>query len=81
VNLFESDAKEIPAQCPDVDLAAPYIRGGAQVINGNNNWATQVYGVTPDYLTIRQLSVTGAQSLPSRMWTKPTRLRYWARRR
>jgi putative ABC transport system permease protein len=57
VTLSETDAKELPAQCPDVALAAPYVRGGAQVINGNNNWATMIYGVTPDYLTIRQLSV------------------------
>jgi putative ABC transport system permease protein len=57
VTLSEADAKDIPAQCPDVSLAAPYVRGGAQVVNGNNNWATTVYGVTPDYLTIRQLSV------------------------
>jgi putative ABC transport system permease protein len=57
VTLSEADAKDIPAQCPDVALAAPYVRGGAQVVNGNNNWATIVYGVTPDYLTIRQLSV------------------------
>jgi putative ABC transport system permease protein len=57
VTLSEADAKDIPAQCPDVALAAPYVRGGAQVVNGNNNWATIVYGVTPDYLTIRQLFV------------------------
>lgn len=53
----KADAREIPAQCPDVALAAPYVRGGAQVVNGNNNWATIIYGVTSDYLTIRQLSV------------------------
>ena len=58
VTLSEADAREIPAQCPDVELTAPYVRGGAQVISGNNNWATQIYGVTPDYLTIRQLSVS-----------------------
>jgi len=57
VTLSEADAKDIPAQCPSVALAAPFVRGGAQVVNGNNNWATQVVGVTPDYLTIRQLSV------------------------
>ena len=57
VTLSEADAKDIPAQCPDVALAAPYVRGGAQVVNGNNNWATIIYGVTPDYLTVRQLSV------------------------
>jgi putative ABC transport system permease protein len=57
VTLSEADARDIPAQCPDVALTAPYVRGGAQVVNGNNNWATQISGVTPDYLTIRQLSV------------------------
>jgi putative ABC transport system permease protein len=57
VTLSELDAREIPAQCPDVELAAPYVRGGAQVVNGNSNWATIIYGVTPDYLTLRQLSV------------------------
>jgi putative ABC transport system permease protein len=57
VTLSEADAKDIPGQCPDVALTAPYVRGGAQVVNGNNNWATTVYGVTPDYLTIRQLFV------------------------
>jgi putative ABC transport system permease protein len=57
VTLSEADAKELVAQCPDVALAAPMVRGGAQVVYGNNNWATIVYGVTPDYLTIRDLSV------------------------
>jgi putative ABC transport system permease protein len=57
VTLSEADARDIPSQCPDVALTAPYVRGGAQVVNGNSNWATTVYGVTPDYLTIRQLSV------------------------
>ena len=57
VTLSESDARDIPAQCPDVELAAPYVRGSAQVVSADGNWATIIYGVTPDYLTIRQLSV------------------------
>jgi putative ABC transport system permease protein len=57
VTLSESDARDIPAQCPDVELAAPYVRGSAQIVSGTGNWATSIYGVTPDYLTIRQLSV------------------------
>jgi putative ABC transport system permease protein len=57
VTLSEADARDIPAQCPDVALAAPYVRGSAQVVNGNNNWATSIFGVTPDYLIIRQLDV------------------------
>jgi putative ABC transport system permease protein len=57
VTLTEADAKDITAQCPSVALAAPTVRGSAQVVNGNNNWATTIYGVTPDYLTIRELSI------------------------
>ncbi len=57
VTLTEADAKDIPVQCPSVALAAPTVRGAAQVVNGSNNWATQIYGVTPDYLTIRDLSI------------------------
>ncbi|HWW86672.1 MAG TPA: ABC transporter permease [Vicinamibacterales bacterium] len=57
VTLSEADARDIPSQCPDVALAAPVVRGGAQVVSGNSNWATIIFGVTPDYLTIRQLSV------------------------
>jgi putative ABC transport system permease protein len=58
VTLTEADARELVAQCPDIALAAPTVRGGGQVVNGNSNWATVIYGVTPDYLTIRELSVT-----------------------
>ncbi len=57
VTLSEADARELAAQCPDVALAAPLVRGGAQVVYGNNNWAPTIYGVTPDYLTIRDFSV------------------------
>jgi len=63
--LSEGDAKELVAQCPDIALAAPLVRGGAQVVYGNNNWATGIYGVTPDYLTIRDFSVAdGAEFTP-----------------
>ncbi|MGB8475020.1 MAG: ABC transporter permease [Candidatus Acidiferrum sp.] len=57
VTLTEADATDLVAQCPDLVLATPTVRGGAQVVFENNNWATIVFGVTPDYLTIRQLSV------------------------
>ncbi len=58
VTLTQADARELAAQCPSVALAAPTVRGGAQVVNGNSNWATIIYGVTGDYLTIRELSIT-----------------------
>ena len=51
--LSEDDALAINREVPDA-LAAPALRGGAQVIWGNANWATQIYGTTPEYLDVRQ---------------------------
>jgi hypothetical protein len=50
VTLSEADARELMAQCPDVALAAPVVRGGGQVVYENNNWATIIVGVTPPSL-------------------------------
>ncbi len=65
VTLSESDARELPAQCPDVALAVPLVRGGAQIVYENNNWATIVYGTTPGYLDVRDLSVAEGSAVYS----------------
>lgn len=57
LTLTEDDARAIAAQCPAVALAAPVVRRGEQVIAGNNNWATTIQGVTPDFLTARDLTL------------------------
>ena len=57
VTLSEADARDLVAQCPDVALATPTVRGGAQVVFENSNWATIIFGTTPDYLLMRDLSV------------------------
>jgi putative ABC transport system permease protein len=57
LTLTEDDARALQAECPAVLAAAPSVRGGAQVIYGNNNWATQIQGSTPEYLLIRDLVV------------------------
>ena len=51
--LSEDDAIAINREIQEA-LAAPALRGGAQVIWGNSNWATQIYGTTPEYLDVRQ---------------------------
>jgi putative ABC transport system permease protein len=60
--LSEDDARAIVNECPAVDSVAPISRGGAQVVYGNTNWATQIVGTTPDYLTIREVEVQEGQS-------------------
>ena len=53
-NLTEDDANAIEKEVPEVQVAAPSNRAGSQMIAGNNNWATQIYGVTPDYFEVRE---------------------------
>jgi putative ABC transport system permease protein len=51
--LTEDDVAAINREIPEA-LAAPALRGSAQVIWGNTNWSTQIFGVTPEYLDVRQ---------------------------
>jgi len=57
VTLSQSDAHELAVQCPDIARAVPVVRGGAQIVYQNNNWATIVYGTTPGFPEVRHLSV------------------------
>jgi putative ABC transport system permease protein len=51
--LTEDDVAAINREIPEA-LAAPALRGTAQVIWGNTNWSTVIFGVTPEYLDVRQ---------------------------
>ena len=51
--LTEDDAAAIAREVPEVEAVAPTYRGSAQVVFGNANWATQVFGITPDYFIVR----------------------------
>ena len=62
VTLTEDDARAIAADSPAVATVAPVSRGGAQVVYGNNNWATAVQGTTPEYLDIRDLQIASGRS-------------------
>jgi putative ABC transport system permease protein len=63
--LTEDDAKAIAAECPAVSAVAPTVRGGEQVVYGNNNWSTVVQGTTPEYLVIRELPVIAGRPFTS----------------
>jgi putative ABC transport system permease protein len=66
VTLTEDDARAIATQCPDVGVVAPVVRQGQQVIGGNNNWATSIQGVTPEFLTIRDLTIDHGSAFTSK---------------
>ena len=53
-NLTEDDAAAIAREVPEVQVAAPTNRRSEQVIAGNTNWSTSIYGVNPDYFEARE---------------------------
>lgn len=55
--LTVEDSKAIRSEVPGVRLVAPHLSGVAQVIYGNQNWSTVVYGTIPDLLEIREWSL------------------------
>jgi len=59
-SLSEDDAIAISQEIPEA-LAAPALRGGAQVIAGNANWSTQIYGTTPEYLQVREWALAAGR--------------------
>jgi putative ABC transport system permease protein len=62
LTLSQADAHELSTQCPDIALAVPVVRGGAQIVYENSNWATIVFGTTPDFLSVRDLSIAEGSS-------------------
>ncbi len=63
--LSEDDAKAIATDCPAVEAASGAVRGSAQIVYGNNNWATSIQGVTPEYLSIRDYSIDSGRAFTS----------------
>jgi len=55
--LKKEDADAILKECPAVSDVAPIINGVAQVIYGNQNWSTGVYGTTSGILAVRDWSL------------------------
>ncbi|HLA28068.1 MAG TPA: ABC transporter permease [Syntrophales bacterium] len=59
--LTLADAEAIKRECPTVEEVAPILNGGAQLIYGNQNWATSVYGTTPSLLYVRDWSLSAGR--------------------
>jgi putative ABC transport system permease protein len=53
-NLTEDDAAAMVREIPEIQVAAPSNRRSDQVIAGNTNWSTNIYGVNPDYFEARE---------------------------
>lgn len=60
MSLNDDDAEAI-GKLDGVAASAPSVRGGAQLASEGANWSTRVEGVTPDYLTARDLTIASGR--------------------
>ena len=42
---------------PGIAAVSPSVNSGGQLVNGNNNYPSSIYGITPEYLDIRKFKV------------------------
>jgi putative ABC transport system permease protein len=56
-SLTLDDATAIQHECPSVEAVSGGVRTIGQVVYGNQNWSTQINGVTPEFAIIRQWPV------------------------
>ncbi len=61
VHLTESDANALK-KSTWLSYVAPVVSTGAQAISGNANWATRIYGSTPDYLLVRNWPIVSGSN-------------------
>ncbi len=61
--LTMADADAILKDCPAVSEVAPIHSGTAQVVYGNQNWATGITGSTASVLSVRGWSLSAGRSL------------------
>ncbi|GAA3514362.1 ABC transporter permease [Aquimarina addita] len=47
----------IKDQAPLLSYITPVVNGSGQVISGSNNWPSTIYGVNPEYLTIKAVDL------------------------
>jgi putative ABC transport system permease protein len=63
--ITEDDALAIGREVASVQVAAPSVRGTAQIVFGNLNWSTAVQGVTADYFEARDWSLVSGRPIVS----------------
>ncbi len=55
--LEVADYEAIRDNAKYISAVSPSVNSGGQFINGNNNYPSTIYGITPDYLDIRKVKV------------------------
>lgn len=57
MQTLEVSDYEALKELPGVAAISPSVNSGGQLVNGNNNYPSSIYGVTSDYLDIRKFKV------------------------
>ncbi len=65
-SLTLEDFAAIEKGTPDITSISPEVRASGQVVLGNKNWPTSVYGVYPSYLDIRKINVESGRVFTDR---------------
>jgi putative ABC transport system permease protein len=63
LTITEDDAAAIAREISAVQVSSGSIRGTAQVVSGNLNWATTVQGITADYFEAREWVILEGRAL------------------
>lgn len=58
LELIRKEAKYLTA-------ISPQVTGGGQIIRGSDNWPSSIYGVSPEYLSVRTLEVVNGNMFTS----------------
>ena len=61
-NLTRSDAEAIKQECSAVATTAPILNGSAQIIYGNSNWPSIVFGTDENMLEVREWTLASGRN-------------------
>jgi putative ABC transport system permease protein len=61
--VTEDDAKAMEREIDSIQVAAPVVRGGVQVVASDANWSTALFGVTPGFLEARDWAIARGRPL------------------
>ena len=60
--LTKDDAEAIEKECSAVSAVAPILNSSAQVVYGNQNWSTGVYGTSPGILDVKDCALVAGRN-------------------